>query len=172
MGTRKPQPPFPLGTWTHLIHPSLDRPYSPLQAAFGSNQPFCHSTLSGHTGRETDRHTGRWDRRHKLLCTKSAYAHALWIVSDALVNHHSEKNTHAKLEFDCLVITRCILAWVSRRRWLSFVQPSESRFNDSIATCTWPTVKQSIETQRKLRETKYFNWQLNVLLIAAYNELT
>jgi len=38
----------------HLIHPSFDRPHSPSQTAFGSTQPFCHSTLSGHT--ETNRH--------------------------------------------------------------------------------------------------------------------
>jgi len=31
----------------HLIHPSLDRPYSPPQTASGSIQPFCHSTISG-----------------------------------------------------------------------------------------------------------------------------
>jgi len=38
----------------HLTHPSLDRPHSPLKTAFGSIQPFCHSTLSGHTDRQTD----------------------------------------------------------------------------------------------------------------------
>jgi len=31
----------------------FDRPYSPPQTASGSNQPFCHSTLSGYT--HTDR---------------------------------------------------------------------------------------------------------------------
>jgi len=40
----------------HLIHPSLHRPHSPSQTASGSNQPFCHSTLSDtHTDRHTDR---------------------------------------------------------------------------------------------------------------------
>ena len=34
------------------------------------------------TDRQTDRQTVRWDRRQ--YCTKSAYAHAVWIVSDAL----------------------------------------------------------------------------------------
>jgi len=32
---------------SHLIHPFLDRPHSPSQMASGSNQPLCHSTLSG-----------------------------------------------------------------------------------------------------------------------------
>ena len=36
--------------------PSLDRRHSPPQTASGSNQPFCHSTLSGHT--HTDRQMG------------------------------------------------------------------------------------------------------------------
>jgi len=38
----------------HLIHPSLDRPHSLPQTASGSNQPFCHSTLSGQSHRQTD----------------------------------------------------------------------------------------------------------------------
>jgi len=41
-----------------LIHPSLDRPHSPSQkTASGSNQPFCHSALSGPADRLTDRQT-------------------------------------------------------------------------------------------------------------------
>ena len=40
----------------HLIHLSLDRPHSSSQTASGSNQPFCHSILSGHT--DTDRRIG------------------------------------------------------------------------------------------------------------------
>jgi len=43
----------------HLIHTSLDRFHSPPQAESGSNQPFCHNTLSG----QTDTQTNRWDRR-------------------------------------------------------------------------------------------------------------
>ena len=42
------------GSPPHLIHPFLDWPHSPSQIAFGSNQPFCHSTLS----RQTDRQMG------------------------------------------------------------------------------------------------------------------
>ena len=59
---------------THLIHPSLD--YSSSQTASGSNQPFCHSTLSGPTERQTNRptptQTDRWARRQ--VYTISAYA--------------------------------------------------------------------------------------------------
>ena len=50
----------------HLIHgtPTLGRPYSPSQTAYGSNQPFHPNTLSG-------RQTDRWDKQQS--CTKSAY---------------------------------------------------------------------------------------------------
>jgi len=65
--------PFPFDdNHPHIIHPFLDRPHSPPLTASGSNQPFCHSTLSGHTDRPTDRQTGRWDRRQ--VYTISAYA--------------------------------------------------------------------------------------------------
>jgi len=41
---------------THLMHPyALDRHHSPSQMASESNQPFCHSTLSGQTDTQTDR---------------------------------------------------------------------------------------------------------------------
>ena len=33
-------------TLSRLIHLSLDRLHSPPETAFGSNQPFCHNTLS------------------------------------------------------------------------------------------------------------------------------
>ena len=36
--------------------------YSPPQTAFGSNQPFCHSTFSGQTDRQTDRHPNQHTR--------------------------------------------------------------------------------------------------------------
>jgi len=42
-----------------LIHPSLNRPHSPPQMASGAIQLFCHSTLSGHTDRQTCTHTER-----------------------------------------------------------------------------------------------------------------
>jgi len=38
--------------------PILDRPHSPLQTASRSNQPFCHSTPSGQTDRQTNRQMG------------------------------------------------------------------------------------------------------------------
>jgi len=63
--------------YSHRIHPSLDRPHSLPQTASGSNQPFCHNTLSGHRHTQTD----RWDRRQ--VYSNSAYA--LLIVSDALI---------------------------------------------------------------------------------------
>jgi len=58
---------FPLRrSLPHLIHPSLDRLYSPPQTASRSNQPFCHSTPSGQTDSPTDRQTD-W----RQVCTKS-----------------------------------------------------------------------------------------------------
>jgi len=82
MGRPKFIPKLPLPFDDHhpnLIHPSLDRPHSPSQAASGSNQPFCHSTLSGH--RQTDRPTdGLGDRS-----TPSALTLAILIESDALI---------------------------------------------------------------------------------------
>jgi len=44
-----------------------------------SNQPFCNNTLSRPTDKQTDR------RNRQQLCINSNYAHALWIVSDALI---------------------------------------------------------------------------------------
>ena len=52
--------PFPFDDHhLRLINLSLDRPQSPSQTASGSNQPFCHSTVSGPTDQLTDRHTIR-----------------------------------------------------------------------------------------------------------------
>jgi len=64
---------------THLTHPSTDRTHT--QTASGSNQPFCHNTLSEQTDRQTDTQTDRWDRRQVYF--NSAYA-LLILVSDAL----------------------------------------------------------------------------------------
>ena len=51
----------------HLIHTSLDR----TQTASGSNQRFCHSTPTGLTNRQTDRHTHRpTDGLSKKLVTR------------------------------------------------------------------------------------------------------
>jgi len=46
--------------------PSLDRLHSPPQMASGSNQPFCHGTLSGHKDGRTD---GIGDRRAPIALT-------------------------------------------------------------------------------------------------------
>jgi len=51
----------------------------------GSDQPFCHSTLSGQTDRQTHRQTDRWARRQ--VSKISAYAHL--IESDALTVHYA-----------------------------------------------------------------------------------
>ena len=40
----------------------------------------------------SDRQTDRWDRR--ITCSKSAYAHSLWIVSDALIIHTRTRCTY------------------------------------------------------------------------------
>ena len=65
--------PFPFDdNHPHLIYPSLDQPHSPPQTATGSNQPFCHSKLSGQTDRHTDTQTDKWYWRE--TCTKSDYA--------------------------------------------------------------------------------------------------
>jgi len=56
---------------SHLIHPSLDLPHLPPQTASGSNQPYCHSILSGRqTNSQTQ--TFRWDRQQ--LNSNSSYA--------------------------------------------------------------------------------------------------
>jgi len=58
--------PFP----SHLIHPSLNWPHSPPKMAIKSNQPFCHSTLSGHTDTQTQRsRDGLGDRSVRILLT-------------------------------------------------------------------------------------------------------
>ena len=45
--TFTPKLSLPIGNHhLHLIHPPLDRDHSPSQSASGSNQPFCHNTLS------------------------------------------------------------------------------------------------------------------------------
>jgi len=54
--------PSPSMIITHLIHPSLDQPYSPSQTASGSNQPFCHNTLCRQIDQLTWQ-TDRWFRR-------------------------------------------------------------------------------------------------------------
>jgi len=61
--------PFPLGIQCGplSIHPSLDRPHSPLQTASKSNQPCCHNTLSARTDWLKDGIDDRWVRRMLTL---------------------------------------------------------------------------------------------------------
>jgi len=57
-GAKNSETSVPLGNLDpHLIHECLSQPHSPPQTASGSIQPFCHSTLSGHTDRLIDRPT-------------------------------------------------------------------------------------------------------------------
>jgi len=59
-----PQLPLPLRWSPPLSNTPIPRP-TPLTIpmASGSNQPFCHSTLSGQTDRLTHRQTNRWASR-------------------------------------------------------------------------------------------------------------
>jgi len=83
MGRPKFTPKLPLllrRSPPHLIHSSLDRTHSPSETASGSNQPSCHSTLSGPTDRHTHRPTdGLGDRSTPLTLTL-----AILIERDAL----------------------------------------------------------------------------------------
>ena len=79
--TFAPKLPLPCdGLHSHLIHPSLDGPHSPLQTASRSNQPFCRSTPFGQTSdrptdrlrdKRTDRQTDRRDWRQ--VCTNTRW---------------------------------------------------------------------------------------------------
>jgi len=52
---------FPSTISTPFNTPILDRPQSPSQTAFSSNEPFCHNTRPGRlTDQQTDRQTERW----------------------------------------------------------------------------------------------------------------
>jgi len=69
--------PLPLETrGLHLIHECLGLPHSPPQTAPGSNEPFRHNTLCGHT------YIHRWSRR--MFHTMSASL-AMLIESDAII---------------------------------------------------------------------------------------
>jgi len=63
----------------HLIHSSLDWPHSPSKTASWSNWPFCHSTLSRQTDRQTD-----WDRRSRWHIHNMSAPLAMLINSDTL----------------------------------------------------------------------------------------
>jgi len=70
--------PFPFDDHhPHLIHQSLDRPHSPSQTASGSNQPFCHITLSG----QTDRHTHTHTHTHTHIQTDRRSRRQVYIIS-------------------------------------------------------------------------------------------
>jgi len=82
---------FPLTITTHLIHQSLAQLHSPSQTASGSNQPFCHSTLSSLTDRPTE---GTW-RQFYTISTYARYdAIGLLIESDALQKSIMEYSTN------------------------------------------------------------------------------
>jgi len=88
--------PFPFDdNHRHLIHPSLDRSHSPFQTASGSNQPFCHSTLSGQTDRQTHRHFRR------QVSNNSAYA------------HYIDRERRANNVLGCVVWQRWIVSCIS-----------------------------------------------------------
>jgi len=85
----------------HLIHASLNQLYSPPQTASGSNQPFCHNTLSGPTNRQTDRPTNS-------VGNNSAYAiDCEWLTNNyqyAFIGHinNADKIHNGKKFIRCL----------------------------------------------------------------------
>jgi len=66
----------------HLIRPSLARPYTSSKMASGSNQPFCHSTLSG---RQTDTHRPTDGLDDRSTASGLALTLAILIESDVLL---------------------------------------------------------------------------------------
>ena len=98
--------PFPFDNHHHhLIHPSLDQPHSPSQTASGSNQLFCHSTLSG----QTDRPTDRWARQQvskistyacnidRQQCAKKD-SNNIGILLHQVIHTHSQTYTRHKTD--------------------------------------------------------------------------
>ena len=105
--------PFPLDDYhPPLIHPSIDRPQSPFQTASGSNQPFCHSTLSGQTDQPTDGIGGR--------CTPLALMVDILIESDALTSNNARATHYCKpmqIEFLHIRVEKVTVAcqiWLDR----------------------------------------------------------
>jgi len=81
-----PKLPLPFDDYhPNLIHPSLHRPHLPAQMASGSNEPFCHSTLSGHTHTHTHRLTDRPTDGIGERSTPLVLTLAILIASDALI---------------------------------------------------------------------------------------
>jgi len=104
--TKNPQTLFLLGRVNYLTYPSLDRPLSQPQTA---SDPISH-VATIHFLDTADRQTDRWDRRQ--LCTKSAYAHALWTVSDALKTPLSlRKQLVFNVFFTLNVWNKCEAIW-------------------------------------------------------------
>ena len=66
---------------SNSIHPSFNWPYSLSQKASGSNQPFCRSSLSDQTDRQTDRLTDEIDNS-SIPCVLTL---AILIESNALI---------------------------------------------------------------------------------------
>jgi len=83
MGRKKPRKsPLPLKhVDPYLIHLSLGQTRLPRQTASGTNQPFCHSTLSRQTDRQTE-----WSRR--LTCKNTRSHSVVLIESDVAKNRH------------------------------------------------------------------------------------
>ena len=79
----------------HTVHAYIDRPHSPPQTAPGSNQPFCHNTLSGQIDRPTDRPT---DRRE--TCTKSAYATERRTNNNSVIRANKNYNNYRHRHHD------------------------------------------------------------------------
>ena len=118
MGCQTPKTaPSPWARGPHLLHPCRGRPHSPSQTACRSNQPFCHSTLSGQTDQQTDRwththtQTDRWARRQ--VRNMSAYAH--YIDSDVLKIEPSRSESDSAQLGDLAYasVCRCML-WRSK----------------------------------------------------------
>jgi len=101
----------------HLIQTFVYRPHSPPQVASETNQPFCHSTLSGWADRQTD----RWVLRQ---VGKKSALYALLIVSDALKTVLDQRSRSDRPHYHAH--TRC-----TRRC---------PRDNKNASLLLWPTV--------------------------------
>ena len=85
--------------------PILNRPHSPFQMAFGSSQPFCHSTLSGQT--DTDTHT------HRLTDGISNRSMLIVLMLYSIAKERRANNITFWLSLLCFCIVR---NWLGSRR--------------------------------------------------------